>query len=278
MCELLGLSSRLPTTARQSLSVFAQHRGSAEGWGVAFYDQRDVRLYKEPEAAAESDWLTLVRARQLPGSLMLAHIRHATQGRVSLANTQPFTRELAGRIHVFAHNGRLDGIEDRHAGAWSRFAPIGETDSEVAFCILLERMAPLWQAGVPTVDARLAAFAAFCASMRMMGPANFLYSDGDALFAHSDRRMQAGGTIAPPGLWRLSRRCDRDGSAPADGRNAGAQEVMLFASVPVSGDLWISLEEGEALAVRHGRLLGRVGPEVAAAQGTNMPFAAAAKS
>jgi glutamine amidotransferase len=51
-----------------------------------------------------------------------------------------FARELRGRLHVFAHNGRLEGIESRHAGERDRFQPVGETDSEIAFCILLERL------------------------------------------------------------------------------------------------------------------------------------------
>ena len=43
-----------------------------------------------------------------------------------------------------------------------------------------------------------------------LGPANFIYADGDVLFAHAHRRMQADGTIAAPGLWRLNRRCPID--------------------------------------------------------------------
>jgi glutamine amidotransferase len=32
------------------------------------------------------------------------------------------------------------------------------------------------------------------------------YADGDALFAHADRRHQSSGAIAPPGLHLLERR------------------------------------------------------------------------
>ena len=138
MCELLALSSHLPTSVKRSLSEFAQHRGAADGWGVAFYDMGDVRLYKEPELAAESQWLAFIQQRRLAASLIMAYIRHATRGMRSLPNTQPFSRELGGQMHVFAHNGRLDSIERDYAGSWTRFQPIGETDSEIAFCILLE--------------------------------------------------------------------------------------------------------------------------------------------
>lgn len=257
MCELLALSSRFSTSVTSSLSAFARHRTSADGWGVAFYDGSDVRLYKEPEPAAESIWLDFIQRRRMSASLIVAHIRHATRGGRLLANTQPFSRELGGRVHVFAHNGRLDTIDRDHAGSWSRYRPIGETDSEIAFCILLERLAPLWAGGIPSLDDRLALFARFAGEMRALGPANFLYSDGDTLFVHAHRRMQGNGGIAPPGLWRLARRCDCDPDIPASEHvksDRDGQEVMLFASVPLSDEPWIPLAEGDVLAVRHGRL------------------------
>jgi len=263
MCELLALSSHLPTSVKRSLSEFAQHRGAADGWGVAFYDMGDVRLYKEPELAAESQWLAFIQQRRLAASLIMAYIRHATRGMRSLPNTQPFSRELGGQMHVFAHNGRLDSIERDYAGSWTRFQPIGETDSEIAFCILLERLAPLWAGGsIPSLDMRLAVFTQFAADMRILGPANILYSDGDILFVHGHRRMQMDGSIAPPGLWRLSRQCecDRDAASPYPGtsfiRDRGKQEVMLFASLPLSDEHWVPLAESEVLAIQYGSLLG----------------------
>jgi glutamine amidotransferase len=225
-----------------------------------------VRLYKEPEVAAESEWLAFIQQRSLSASLFISHIRHATRGIRSLPNTQPFSRELGGRVHLFAHNGRFDSIERDYAGSWNRYRPIGETDSEVAFCILLERLAPLWESGsVPALDRRLAVFRQFAADMAAIGPANMLYSDGDVLFVHGHRRTQADGHIALPGLWRLSRQCkkcrdtvtrDQGTSSRLDRRK---QEVMLFASVPLSDEHWVPMPEGEVLATGHGRLLGPAG-------------------
>jgi len=242
VCELFCLSSRLPTRATFSLERFAQRGGYAsravDGWGLAFSNGRDMRLYKEPEPAADSPWIAFIEQRRLPTRLLVSHIRHATRGDISLANTQPFVRELGGRAHVFAHNGRLDQIECRHAGEWERFRPLGETDSEIAFCILLERVSRSWRAGaIPPIEERAAIVARFAAEMRALGPANFLYGDGDVLFAHGHRRMQADGQIAPPGLWRLHRRCEVDADAISKSGlsiegPAEDQELMLVASVP----------------------------------------------
>ena len=262
MCELFCLSSLWPTTATFSLHAFAQRGGytgrNVDGWGLAFHDGRDVRLFKEPEPAADSAWLAFVEERRVPSRLMLSHIRHATQGSVSLANSQPFARELGGRMHVFAHNGRLDGIETRCAGQWERFRPLGQTDSEVAFCILLERLSKLWLRGeVPPIEERLAVITHFAGDMRKLGPANFLYTDGDALFAHGHRRLQDGGCVNPPGLWLLRRECADDADAftlagiTIDKASPG-QQITLIASVPLTDEAWVPLAEGQVVVTRNG--------------------------
>ncbi len=265
MCELFCLSSRLATRATFSLRAFADRGGrggrSVDGWGIALHDGRDLRLYKEPEPAADSAWLSFVEQRRLTGRLLISHIRRATRGGITLANTQPFVRELGGRMHVFAHNGRLDGVDERFAEPGRRFRPVGETDSEIAFCLLLERLSPLWETGaVPTLSTRLAVVADFASEMRALGPANFLYSDGEVVFGHGHRRIQADGNIAPPGLWCLRRDCAVDADALASSGvmiepENEAQELVLLASVPLSGESWRPLGEGEIVVVANGEFL-----------------------
>ena len=265
MCELFSLAGRPPTVATFSLQTFAQHGGgngrSVDGWGLAAYAERDFRLYKEPEPAANSDWLRFIESRRLPSRLLLSHIRRATRGSISLANTQPFVRELGGAVHVFAHNGDLGGLLQQGSSEQPRFMAVGDTDSERAFCLLLERLAPLWRGPeAPSINARRAIVESFAAEMRGWGPASFLYADGDAVYAHGDRRRQGDGNISPPGLWLLHRRCSVDHDAL---RTAGVaieprgteQEVTLIASVPLTAELWRPMWEGEVLVVRQGRPL-----------------------
>lgn len=265
MCELFCLSSRLPTRATFSLGKFAD-RGtpsghSIDGWGVAFHDGRDLRLYKEPEPAGDSPWLAFIQSRRLPARLLISHIRHATRGGVTLANTQPFARELGGRMHLFAHNGFLNGVDECFAGSRRHFQPLGDTDSEMAFCLLLEHLLRLWQGGgVPSVEARLAAVSCFAGEMRDLGPANFLYSDGEIVFGHGHRRTQADGSIAAPGLWCLHRECDVDAGTLAPSGvtielGGGAQKITLLASIPLSGEPWRPLAEGEIVVVADGQLV-----------------------
>jgi len=262
MCELLGICANLAVTATLSLDVLARHGGATgphkDGWGIGYYQGPATRLLKEAEAAADSEWLRFVRDHELRSPIILSHIRKATRGDLTLANTQPFQRELGGHMHLFAHNGNLAGI-DALAAVPNRFRPVGETDSEIAFCELMRRLALLWDdaESVPPLQHRYEIVTAFAREIAPMGPANFLYSDGDALFAHGNRRTQATtGEIRPPGLYWLSRQCGVESEFGVDGLrlSGGSVVVTLVASVPLSDEPWQPLDEGEVLCLRAGAL------------------------
>lgn len=262
MCELFALSAHIPTTVRLSLQTFAERGGHtgphSDGWGIACYEPTpphghpDALIIRDIEAASNSQWVSFVADAGLGGHTVLSHIRKATVGAVRLANTQPFRRELGGAVHVFAHNGDLDMAT---LDADSSFHPIGETDSEQAFCLLMCRMKAIWQTSTrPTLKARSDVFQTFCKDVRDFGIGNFLYSDGDALFAHGHKRTQADKEVRPPGLHVLERTCPSDPDALAGVylQSSDPQQVILFASVPLSPEAWRPLNEGEIIVARGG--------------------------
>ncbi len=265
MCELLAISARFPTTIHLSLDELARHGGATgphrDGWGVAYLEDGDALVLREPDAASGSRLLACAKHTTSRSATVIAHVRRATQGPRMLRNTQPFTRELGGRLHVFAHNGMLPGIEVQSRFATRRCRRIGDTDSEHAFCALLERLVPLWENGVPSLDDRMAEVGAFAAEVRSLGPANFIYTDGDTVFAHGHCRRDDNGEIRPPGLHVVCRTCtgDSDGVSLA-GVSVGhdqEQQVAVVASVPLSNERWEPLGEGELVALREGRVVLR---------------------
>jgi glutamine amidotransferase len=268
MCELFAMSSRYPATVQMSLEEFSRHGGLSgphkDGWGIAWYDERDVRLMKEAQPAAGSACVRFVQEHPFATTLALSHVRKATRGAVALRNCQPFVREMGGAWHCFAHNGDLPGVgAAMPAPSKAAFRPVGETDSEQAFCSLLERLRPLWAAGErPGLQARHEVLERFAAELRKLGPANFLYCDGEALFAHGDRRMQNDRAIRPPGLWRLQRHCPHGGELATEGllvQAPGAEQaVVLFASVPLTAEDWAPLVQGEVLVAAGGQLASPV--------------------
>jgi predicted glutamine amidotransferase len=265
MCELLALSSSVQTRLTFSLKNLASHSGgtgsSRDGWGAAFFDGKDVALFREPLTAYGSALVKFLETEGPHTSIAISHIRHATQGEVSLANTQPFVRELAGRTHAFAHNGNLLGIAGDELLATGHFRPVGTTDSEHAFCALLTRPSQSWRrtAIAPPLDERLQVVTQFAADLRRLGPANFLYSDGELLIAHGHRRTQAATRLVePPGLWILTRSCaTADEAIHGSGVSIapGFQKVVLITSVPLTDEPWRALREGEVVAITKGQVL-----------------------
>lgn len=266
MCELFALSASVPVAIKLSLGELARHGGEtdihADGWGVAFLEGRDARIFREPQAAASSPWVKCLQDHPVRGDTVIAHIRHATRGAISLANTQPFVREFRGRAHVFAHNGHLgDGIFKPYRAS-GQFTPIGETDSEVAFCQLLDDLAASTARDAWETTRLLARFADFARRMRDQGPANFILATAGLLLVHADRRTQRPGVVEPPGLWILQRSClvaDADHIAGAGiDITHSALNVALVASVPLTHEAWQPLERGRTLAIVHGQVVASI--------------------
>lgn len=259
MCELFGISSRNPTTVKFSLAEFARRGGDTgphiDGWGIAFFRDGDAAVIREPEPSAHSELLQFIHDQHVPSELVLSHIRKATQGAVSLRNTQPFMRELGGRPHVFAHNGDLGDLRQRVGIGQSYFRTIGDTDSEHAFCYLLAQLQPLWlAANAPSLEQRLRAFARFSTHMSMFGAANFLYSDGDYLFVHAHHRRQDSDDLCPSGLYLLQRNC-HEHDMLKDVNIESDQQMVLLASSPLSAENWQPLPSRSVLVIQHGRVV-----------------------
>jgi glutamine amidotransferase len=147
-----------------------------------------------------------------------------------------------------------------------RIRPMGTTDSEYAFCALLHLLEDLWLdlPEIPPMEDRLEIISSFASTIRPLGPANFLYWDGDALFAHAHKRRHTGEVgFRPPGLHTLCRACAFEPSASRTRGisvtpSAGEQRVFLVASVPLTDEGWRPLDEGELVVVSNGSNLTRL--------------------
>ena len=264
MCELFAVSTERSARVRLRFAEFAAHGaprdgGNPDGWGAAYYDGLDAHVLREPIPATRSAFVQVLEQHDFHSPLVLAHVRRASQGPVSLVNTQPFSHAMAARRHVFAHNGDMPALRAQWPLGPGCAHPLGQTDSEHAFCQLLRALAPLWRdaAQPPSVQARRDAVVAFAARLRGFGPANFLYSDGELLFAHAHRRRQADGAVRAPGLHLLLRGSARSHAHAVDGLALHApapqpQALAMVASVPLGEGRWQALEEGEVVVLRGG--------------------------
>jgi predicted glutamine amidotransferase len=249
MCELLGMSANVPTDLRFSFSGLIRRAGETgrhtDGFGVAFHDGQGLRVFQDAAPGAQSPLAQFLRAQPIRSRIALAHIRRANRGRVAVANTHPFQRELWGRWWVFAHNGQLRGVK-----RWplTQYQPVGTTDSEHAFCWLLGELRRAF-AQPPGETALCRAVDALCQKLAALGTFNTLLSDGERLYAYCSTRLAVLTRRAPFGRARL---VDDDTSVDFAAETTPHDVVTVLATQPLTADeAWAPLPRG-ALSVFRG--------------------------
>jgi len=227
MCELFAMSAGRPTAVGDSLLSLMPRGGEtgphADGWGVAYFDGRAARIFKDPEPAAQSRFLALLAEQNPKSKAVIAHIRKANPavfGRAS-ANTHPFEREWKGRSWVFAHNGKLPDLDRGDACPFGRYRPVGATDSELAFCLIMNALV---QASAPGEDRTppdrvVGTIWPVVETLADLGEFNFILGDGEYLYAH-----------AHTNLYVL--------------QDSGGEGVTLLATAPLSDRPWRRLPAG----------------------------------
>lgn len=190
MCQLLALNSNQPSAITFSFEGFVARGGLTDhhrdGWGIAFFEDTGCRLFIDYEASITSPVAQLIKHYPIKSTNIVAHIRRATQGKISLPNCHPFMRELWGKYWVFAHNGDLKNFHPELSG---NYLPVGVTDSEVAFCYLLQSLRERHPYREPCRDALFASVREITSEIAGHGVFNFLLSNGDAMFAHCSTNL-----------------------------------------------------------------------------------------
>ena len=245
MCQLLGMNANTPTDVMFSFAGLATRADEhKDGFGIAFFEDRGLRHFIDHHGARSSPVAELVKRYPIKSDNVVAHIRKATQGSVALENTHPFVRELWGRYWVLAHNGDLRGFSPRLHGA---FRPVGGTDSEAAFCWLMQELAKA-HASVPAVAELTLTLGELMPQIAWHGTFNMLLSNGQALWVHASTRSDS------PGLHWLQRKHPFGAAALADEDlrvdfaplTTPEDRVVIVATEPLTaGEPWARLGPGE---------------------------------
>ena len=251
MCQLLGMNCNVPTDICFSFEGFHRRGGStdhhADGWGIAFFEGPGCRVFLDSKPAVESAVAELVRSYPIRSMNVSAHIRKATKGRVALENTHPFLRELWGRYWIFAHNGTLENFSPRLSG---HYQPVGTTDSELAFCYLLETLRIAFPQGEPELAALRAAIEKVTQQLAQHGLFNYLLSNGEYLFAHCADKLCYVLRHAPFADAHL---IDQDVTVDFSELTTPDDKVAVIATLPLTdNEAWAVMEPGEFAVFQHG--------------------------
>ncbi len=240
MCQLLGMNANTPTDVMFSFTGLATRADEhKDGFGIAFFEDKGLRLFIDPQSALNSPVADMVRRYPIKSGNVIAHIRKATQGHVALENCHPFVRELWGRYWVFAHNGDLKEFHPRLHGA---FRPVGSTDSERAFCWLMQELAKA-HASVPTVAELSHTLRELLTVLRAHGSFNMLLSNGQALWAHGATQLH---WLQRQHPFRPATLADEDLSVDFAALTSPSDRVAVVATQPLTtGEAWQAIAPDE---------------------------------
>ena len=244
MCQLLGMNCNVPTDIVFSFTGFATRGGRTDvhndGWGIAFFEGAGVRHFVDHQAAIASPIAELIKRWPIKSKNVIAHIRKATQGRVALENCHPFVRELWGRYWVFAHNGDLKGFAPPLDGA---FRTVGNTDSEWAFCYLLQELRRRFGDAPPPLTTLAGTLQQLCSEIATHGPFNMMLSDGSALFAHCSTNLYYIVRQYPFATAKLS---DEDMNVDFSQVTTPNDRVAIIVTAPLTtNETWTQFASGE---------------------------------
>ena len=249
MCQLLGMNSHLPASLTLSFTGFSQRGGCtdhhADGWGIAFFEGegespgKGVRCFVDKESASTSIMANMLRTYPIKSHNVVAHVRKATVGAVALENCHPFVRELWGRNWVFAHNGDLKNYAPRLHGS---FKPVGNTDSELAFCWLMQELAKS-HATAPSVEELTLTLRELTPQIARFGTFNYLLSNGQALWAHASTKLFYLRRAYPFCEVQLK---DEDVRVNLADLNGPDDRLVIVVTEPLTtNEIWTAFEPGE---------------------------------
>jgi predicted glutamine amidotransferase len=178
MCRVFGCVAAEPVSIRHELleaenPLIRQSEDHDSGWGMAVYKRADgcePRLVRFAQAAYQDG--EFLESTGLRGRIFNVHVRRATMGDLSLANTHPFSLGS----YTLGHNGTIISYPRLLEPGMRR--PKGNTDSEHFFNLIMDDYDP----GAPVKSLRRAI--AKTVERSAFSGLNILFSDGERLFAY----------------------------------------------------------------------------------------------
>ena len=253
MCQLLGMNCATPTDIDFSFRGFSQRAGvtsdHSDGFGIAFFEEKACRLFVDNHSALESPIANLIRNYPIKSRNVIAHIRKATQGKINLENSHPFVRELWGRQWIFAHNGDLLNFNPELTG---RFQSVGDTDSELAFCYVLDQLALKFGNEHPSLEDIFEYLQQICPKVAEHGTFNFFLSNGQALFSYATTKLH---WLIREYPFQHAKLIDLDVDIDFSTVTTLEDRVAVITTEPLTdNEMWQAYQPGEMILFKDGKI------------------------
>ena len=272
MCRLFGFRSVITSQVHRSLvsadnALMRQSEAHPDGWGVAYYVDGFPHVVKSV-ATAVSDSLFRRVSGVVSSETVLAHLRRATVGELSIINSHPFQYGN----WIFAHNGQIPNFSEYREELVQKVSPVyrrfilGDTDSEVLFYLLISNMARYFDvhrkgteldevisAVQNTIDEVHEVTGLNCYEEQEEGDDDefyltFLLTNGHMMFAHHGGK--------PLYYSTYKTRCSERDSCPSFSQaceaatQSGFVNHFIVSSEPLHGEnVWLEMNPGEVAGV-----------------------------
>ena len=265
MCELFGVCANMEVDIKFTWRGFVK-KGSKnpDGWGIGWYvevnGKRVASVIKQPIPSVESYLALNISELDVRSNIIISHVRRATEGDACYVNTHPFVRKIVRSFNtgkwdewIFAHNGGLSK-EFRESIRLSKFKPIGDTDSEFAFCYIAESIEGIYRIG--DLFLRLYELAD---EIKDFGNFNILFSNSRYLFVYSkhDKNDMYYVKRHPPHSAYVHL-ADEDFSADLGKIKALSEYACLISTKKLTNERWIKFYPKKLYIFRDGELVLRV--------------------
>lgn len=258
MCQLLGVNSKNPADIGFSFSGFRRRGGltddHVDGFGVAYFEPTGLRIYCDDRAAMDSPIAELVANAKIKALNTIVHLRKSDDS--LLRNAHPFVREIWGESWAFSHNGKMT-IEQAtdsdpiRQGVSHYYCPVGDTDSEFAFCYLLNQLKDNFEQK-PDDKTLFGFLTEQCRFLADYGLFNCLLSNGDWLLSYANTLLFYVTRQAPFGLATL---VDADISIDFQQVNEPDDVITVLATIPLTtNEDWQQLAVNECVIFAEGRI------------------------
>lgn len=276
MCQLLGMNANTPTDICFDFAGFrrrgAQIDDHKDGFGLAFFERDkskdtktekySLRTFHDYQPSVSSPLANFLEKTPIHAQNMICHIRQASDGSERLINNHPFVRELWGESWVFAHNGQMANpfltLLKPLKKSEILYQPIGDTDSEQAFCYLMNRVRAKF-AKKPSQKRLFKLLAGLCDELSKVGIFNLLLSNGEWQLVYANTLMFYVKHSRKSGKATL---VDMKKTVNFAKTMKTRQKSIVFATSPLTNnENWQQLAVGECLICQNGKIVHQVTPK-----------------
>jgi len=257
--DILTLSFDAQSSPSIKIELPQKVAGShSHGWGFGWYPNNHLSamVTKDPAAHGEqvlvdaiTDW------SNFRSTVFFCKVRGASKG-YSSKETQPFARSFAGRDWLFMHNGDLDkaALNTLHGTQSRLLEPLGNTDSELAFCNLLAHMHT--GDGRKITDINPNIWLDWFRQYDELGSADMYLSDGESTLCFHGTQSSKGlyyARLQPP--HRLSHYTAEAAQILLPDPRDSHRTLLIVSSSPFAEGEWQAMQPGQLIIIRRGNIV-----------------------